>query len=433
MNRFNKKRNIYITIAIITILLIGLGYAFLTSNLNIIGNTNINKNTWGVEFENVQVAEGSVEASTPTISNKTAVNYTVTLDKPGDYYEFAVDAVNKGSIDAMIDSVSNTGLTTDQKKYLEYTATYTSGKELAKKQELKSNQTQKIQVRVEYKKDITAEDLPSENEQLTLTLTIEYVQADDSSEEVVHPVCKRATKLHTETCTNTDSYACLSSYGQGDTITYGSLGTSGTLASGNAFDCDVNGDGSYNSETERFYYISDLDTDSNYGVLIYYNNVSGGEPNKTKGYPYDPKLKPRENGPVTLLPQLPSTSQWKNVSLSNTTRKIKDELGNEYTDFSYEGRAARLITYQEVVSVCGNGAVYDRGYLDSCKYLLENTRYSNNSLREGYWLENPRSSYSAYAWLVYGQYNMLYANTTTWNNSAGVRPAIEVPKSKISY
>ena len=85
MSKFNKKRNLYITIAIVTILLIGLGYAFLTSNLNIIGNTNINKNTWGVEFENINVTSGSVEASTPTISNKTTVNYTVTLDKPGDY------------------------------------------------------------------------------------------------------------------------------------------------------------------------------------------------------------------------------------------------------------------------------------------------------------------------------------------------------------
>ena len=225
MNKFNKKRSIYIMITIVTILLIGLGYAFLTSNLNIIGNTNINKNTWGVEFENVQVAEGSVEADTPQISNKTTVNYTVTLDKPGDYYEFTVDAVNKGSIDAMIDTVSNTGLTPEQKKYLEYSATYSDGTEVKPKQELKSGQKEKIQVIVEYKKDITVEDLPSENQQLTLTFSIEYVQKDDSSEPVVHPVCKRATKLHTEICQRTNSSGCRGAgYNQGDTITYGSLG-----------------------------------------------------------------------------------------------------------------------------------------------------------------------------------------------------------------
>ena len=36
------------------------------------------------------------------------------------------------------------------------------------------------------------------------------------------------------------------------TITYGSLELSGTLTIGDAFDCDVNGDGVYNSETEIF-------------------------------------------------------------------------------------------------------------------------------------------------------------------------------------
>ena len=36
------------------------------------------------------------------------------------------------------------------------------------------------------------------------------------------------------------------------TITYGSLELSGTLTTGDTFDCDVNGDGVYNSETEIF-------------------------------------------------------------------------------------------------------------------------------------------------------------------------------------
>ena len=434
MNKFNKKRNIYIIIAIVTILLIGLGYAFLTSNLNIIGNTNINKNTWGVEFKNVQVTSGSVEASTPQISNKTTVNYTVTLDKPGDYYEFTVDAVNKGSIDAMIDSVSNTGLTTEQKKYMNYTATYTSGKEISKKQELKAGSKEKIQVRVEYKKDITAEDLPSDNQQLNLTFTIEYVQADDSAEPTNQPVCKRATKLHTETCNN-NSGCTISRYNVGDTITYGSLGTTGTLTSGDAFDCDVNGDGTYNSSNERFYYVIDLDTDSNYGVLIYYNNVSGGSPSNNTSYAYDTANTPRENGPVTLLPQLPTTSQWKNVRLSNTTRKIKDENETEYIDFSYEGYSARLLTFEETFLACGFRSTDQPGYLDPCNYLLEQTAYSSSSEKSfGYWLET-LGAYTYYDRVFCNVadnsfINDMNADDVYWR---GVRPAIEVPKSKISY
>ena len=119
-------------------------------------------------------------------------------------------------------------------------------------------------------------------------------------------LCKRATTLHTETCTNEDaSYYCQADgYKLNDTITYGNLGTTGTLASGDAFDCDVNGDGVYDSATERFYYVSDMTNgvtqDSNTAVLIYYNNVSGGVASNSTAYAYD-SSKSNNNGPVTAI------------------------------------------------------------------------------------------------------------------------------------
>ena len=151
------------------------------------------------------------------------------------------------------------------------------------------------------------------------------IEPDPTPDPEEDYVCKRATTLHEEPCDRTDAMGCKAVAEDSTTITYGSLGTEGTLTPGDAFDCDVNKDGEYNSETERFYYVSDLDTDNNYGVLAYYNNVSGGEPNNTAKYAYDSSNNPRVNGPITLLPQLPTTEQWKNVSLKSTTRKIKDE------------------------------------------------------------------------------------------------------------
>ena len=75
------------------------------------------------------------------------------------------------------------------------------------------------------------------------------------------PICQRATLLHTEECKGnycaSAGYKVDGSYGT-TTITYGSLGTMGSLASGDAFDCDVNGDGIYDAETERFYYVTDM-------------------------------------------------------------------------------------------------------------------------------------------------------------------------------
>ena len=132
-------------------------------------------------------------------------------------------------------------------------------------------------------------------------------------------ICKRATTLHTEKCTQTDDsmfcsgagYTTSGSKGT-STITYGNLGTSGTLTTGDSFDCDVNGDGEYNPGTERFYYVSDYYNTStksfekDTAVLIYYNNVSAGSPNNNTTYAYDSSGE-NWHGPRTAISQLPTT------------------------------------------------------------------------------------------------------------------------------
>ena len=179
MVRAQNKKNMYILIAIITLVLIGIGYAFLVGDLNILGNARVNSNNWDVRFENLQVTPGSVEADTPVITNNTTITYTVNLNTTGDYYEFYVDVANRGTIDAMIDSVDIEDITTEQKKYLDYSVTYNSGLELAEKQELKAGNKEKLKVRIYYKEDILSSDLPTENDSLTLSVSIDYVQADD--------------------------------------------------------------------------------------------------------------------------------------------------------------------------------------------------------------------------------------------------------------
>ena len=284
------------------------------------------------------------------------------------------------------------------------------------------------------------------NAQLNIE-AIQYVQPTKTA------LCKRATTLHTEECTQIDS----SRYCSGDgyttngtmgttTITYGNLGTKGVLTSGDAFDCDVNGDGVYDSATERFYYVSDMTNgvtqDSNTAVLIYYNNVSGGLPSNSTAYAYDSSGK-NNNGPVTAIKQLPTTSQWKNVSLTNTTRAITNESGGNTastgdlpTAFSYEGYAARLLTYQEVYNSCYDettSITSTKGLSSKCKYLMENTKYSSSSLKTyGEWLESPDASNAYYAWFVSAITRSV--NTHAVSNPAyGVRPAIEVSKTNIDY
>ncbi len=268
-------------------------------------------------------------------------------------------------------------------------------------------------------------------------------------------LCKRATTLHTEECSQTDS----SYYCSGDgytasgsmkttTITYGNLGTKGVLTSGDAFDCDVNGDGVYDSTTERFYYVSDMTNgvtqDSNTAVLIYYNNVSGGVASNSTAYAYASSGETK-NGPVTAIKQLPTTSQWKNVRLTNTIRTITNEqngnttpVGNLPTAFSYEGYAARLLTVQELNVGCGITVVGNTkpgGELSNkCKYLMENTKYSSSNLKTyGGWLESASSFNPYYAWYVHGVGRVVISSDVNSTALGGTRPAIEVLKSNISY
>ena len=161
----------------------------------------------------------------------------------------------------------------------------------------------------------------------------------------------------------------------------------------------------YDPETERFYYVSDatngITTDSDTAVLIYYSNVSGGVPSNSTTYAcYDAANENSGNGPVTAVKQLPTTTQWK-TTLTNTKRQITTETGITSTnggtlpEFSYEGYAARLLTAQEVNAGCGiTISTATRGELSTkCKYLMENTKYSNSSNKAyGEWLESPRAA-----------------------------------------
>ena len=103
----NKKR--YGFLILLLIAGIGIGYALLSTTLNITGQTSIGKSSWELGFENIKIKEGSVEAiKEPIRDSYTSMDFEVDLDLPGDYYEFTTDIINRGTIDAMIDSIEKT-------------------------------------------------------------------------------------------------------------------------------------------------------------------------------------------------------------------------------------------------------------------------------------------------------------------------------------
>ena len=167
-----KKRKHILVFGIVLLLFgLGIGYAFLNTTLSINGVADVDSNTWNIYWDNVQVTTGSVSGTqvttAPTIdTNKTTVSFQVNLKKPGEYYEFTVDAKNDGSIDAMIDTITKTE---NIPTYLNYTVTYSDDVEIVENQLLSANSKETYKVRLEYRTDINASDLPSETASLSLT------------------------------------------------------------------------------------------------------------------------------------------------------------------------------------------------------------------------------------------------------------------------
>ena len=182
-------------ILILLVVCLGMGYAYINSDLNINGTANINSANWDVHWSNIQVTTGSVSGSNvvtqPTISNGTTVTYSVILSIPGDYYEFTVDAVNGGAIDAMIDSMEfkvNGVTATNTPEYLNYSVTYSDGTPLAENHELKANTTETYRIRVEYNTDIELDQIPAANQTILLSFGTVYRQATPASIPVDHVI-----------------------------------------------------------------------------------------------------------------------------------------------------------------------------------------------------------------------------------------------------
>ena len=205
-----KKGKNRMAMLLILVVGISIGYAALATNLKINGTSVVKGSNWNIYWDNVNVDSGSVTGSnvvtapSTTGTTTTEVEFAVVLPEPGDYYEFTVDAVNAGSIDAMIDNngvlnkVYTDSTYTEEAtlpKVLKYTVTYADGRAIEEKHLLakKDGNTptiEKYKVRVEYRNDeeINPSDLDKDNDRTYyFKFAVTYVQADDTARKVRMP------------------------------------------------------------------------------------------------------------------------------------------------------------------------------------------------------------------------------------------------------
>lgn len=208
MNKKKKKytsRKAYTVIFIVMLILVSIAYASLAQGFGIVTRfdktddvikeeevkkeedifvpkitgvkirTDIN---WKIEFENIVEEKDSVVPIRPATirESKTEIDYSIMLKEPGEYYSFTVDIVNKGTKNARIYDVIKDGITKRQEKFLDYTVTYIDGSKLKINDTLLVGERKTINIVVCFKEDVTAEDLPSTDQELNLTYKIIYVE-----------------------------------------------------------------------------------------------------------------------------------------------------------------------------------------------------------------------------------------------------------------
>ena len=208
-------------------------------------------------------------------------------------------------------------------------------------------------------------------------------------------------------------------------------GISNSLNPGDKFVCDVNGDGLYNGNNEIFYYISsrydlenkifeeEYDSEDYTAVLLAASSYMMSNASNFMTY-------------------IPDTTYWTNVRLVNTTRSYTDNYGNivEGQTYSYEGKSARLLTYQEIKrfleSTCASLAYESpSGIQVNANCTVYKTILGNNYSFSNIWLETTFGNYRWTATVNTASYPPAINFSTNPTSSLNVRPAIEVPKNEL--
>ena len=386
-----SKKLVYIII-IFLIFTIGIGYAFLEKAFLTNAVIGVYDNHWNVRFDNIKVKYGSVTANTaPQPCDTTStLNFKVSLMTPGDFYEFTVDVVNTGTVDAKITNVIITPtLNSTQKNYLTYTVTYQSGQPLQYDQLVEKNSFVRLKIKIKYKEDYTGTQTTFEN--INASIKINYAINDGLGKTVLDKGVKEKifadgdiNQLGTIVTIGTEQFNVLGTEGNNVLL----------LAKYNLYV-----GGSYNRST---------------GVWTAYGDEATGMQN-SKMIGYSPYISPTLDG-ITPF----STSEQKGTNYSDYQGSLVETYVEKYKTLvekqaEIKIEAARLVTKNEVTNQ-ETFACVERGSCSTTYPWIYNTSY---------WIETPSSA--TYIWRISSDksfYPYPYSNS----DGFGVRPVLIISK-----
>ena len=203
----DKGFKVGVLVALIAmIVVVGVGFAAFTTTLNINGTAKVEASSWNIHFANCTggnclrtfnsqsllsgIKNTTVVNTEPTLTDTTINIWDVTFKTPGDGVLYYFNVVNDGSFDAKISTFelptpvcTGTGDNAEVDaanvcKHLEYTFIEEVYRPVAVGNKLRKGTEQNVQLRLEYKDDVPAEELPKGEVTISnLGFSIIYTQA----------------------------------------------------------------------------------------------------------------------------------------------------------------------------------------------------------------------------------------------------------------
>ena len=379
-----ERRTKALVIVVLLIVVAGLTVAFaaLSTTLNINGTAYLDAAKWGIRFENLSsptkigsaTTTGTAKIEETKAAEITGIN--VSLSTPGDKVTYTVDLVNKGTINAKIDNIEKTVLTSEQQRYLTFKVTDKNGKEVSEGDILSAGETRNLTITIEFIKDLTKEDLPTNASTISLSYKLNFVQTDEKvTSESQGSNIDKTYAVGDEFCLDSECFYVIKDNGT----------TVDALSKQNV-----------NTKTYR--------QDSNANTLAF-----AERPNGSYGYWTDSKgnllSKYGTSYPVNVF----DSNSLFYEPLENYKTYLKNTLGKTSVD-------ARLITYEDLISL---GCTKKN---NSCK-SAPSWVYSNS-----YWTASANGNDSV--WRV-GSDGYFAGNTFLFSGLSGLRPVITISKSDI--
>ena len=187
MEKERRTKALVIVVLLIVVAGLTIAFAALSTTLNINGTAYLDAAKWGIRFESLSSPTkigSATTTGTAKIEESKAAEITdmnVSLSTPGDKVTYTVDLVNKGTINAKINNIEKTVLTSEQQRYLTFKVTDKNGKEIKQGDILEKGETKKITITIEFIKDLTKEDLPKQTSIISLSYKLNFVQIDDKA------------------------------------------------------------------------------------------------------------------------------------------------------------------------------------------------------------------------------------------------------------